>query len=551
MSRPRAPIDCHAAALGLLVIVAANLFYLTGITDVLEPSLSTDPLYLHLAGQPLTTIFRDPAWGPLYALWLKPFVLFTADPITAYTANLGALSLAVSLLVYLHMLLLTRSATTAATAALLFLVSDLNAPLAGKASAFALLLVVAGLTAAELLEASAARLGVAAVGVLLASYARPELYPAAGLIAATACVQARSSWRRDWCWPALAVALIAGFWAVVGSPVATPADGSSRLVDAVREHFAWNWTRWHSQPLDLAGIWQQEFGTASSLRQALLANPHAFSDHLAANLLGTLRFVSAGVFDHYPILLPAACAQLENGLLAITLWSCLAAAVLRPAWRQTFYQRYGLALLIYAPAAVPSLAAAVVVFPVPAYLALPGVLLLLAAVLAASVVVPDPPDLGRGARWAAALLCLAAVPRPFALPSAYFRSPSAPTISIERPVIDTVRVVRALELTAPVHVLALSEGIGNLLGRGFDEVKIWEKGPQPFADFVRARDVGLIIGLGPGKETAIGDDVEWRRFKLEPEAAGFRRIPIAKHDRVAVYARLDLLPAETAPAAGN
>jgi len=138
-------IDRGGAVLGLVTVLLANIRYLTGVRDVVDPGVSMDPYYIHMAAQPIGAILRGPpAWGPLYGLWLKPFVALLGDPLAVFAANLCALSLALSTAIYVHLLLLTRRPAVGVAVALLFLISDANVPLAGKVSGFALLVMLCG-----------------------------------------------------------------------------------------------------------------------------------------------------------------------------------------------------------------------------------------------------------------------------------------------------------------------------------------------------------------------------------------------------------------------
>ena len=213
MPASRPALDGRTVALGVVLVVVANCRYLSGLSQILDPMPSMEPFYIHMARRPMAAILAgDAAWGPLYALWLKPFVAVLSDPLAVYAANLYALSLGVSLLVYLHLVVLTRRPAMAAVAALFFVVSDFNVPLYSKSSAFALLVVLAGLTIAMLCPAGARRTSVAAVGVLLASYVRPELYPGALVLclAAAWCVRrdGNAADRRLWVWPAAALGAV-------------------------------------------------------------------------------------------------------------------------------------------------------------------------------------------------------------------------------------------------------------------------------------------------------------------------------------------------------
>jgi len=549
IERPR--LDRGAAILGLLTVVSANFVYLTGLPQILDPMIGMEPFYIQMAQQPLTSIMQqDPTWGPLYAVWLKPFVVALGDPVAVYTANLYGLSLGVSVMLYCYLLLLTRRAAVAVGAALFFLVCDLNVPLLSKVSAFAMMLILAGLSASELVATGARRMSVAAVGVLLASYARPELYPAVALVwLAAVWLAARELGESGWAvvlWPSVALAVIAAAAFSVGTPLSSSSGSGGRLLAAFREHFAWNWSRWHDQPPDLTSVWDHEFGAAPNLLAAYHNNPGAVTHHLTDNLLGTTKFLTTTAFEHYPILAPAtipALVQAEDLLVSAALFGSLVLIVARPGLRRQMFATYGHVLVPYLALATCAIGAGVVVFPLPHYLLVPGVLLMLAGALAVSAIVSAPAAAPRRAGIVAALACLAAIPKPFVLPAAYVvpGSPFKARITVTRTISDTLALVRALQLPAPVHVLSFTDGLGEMLGVGFHEIKIWGKGPQPLAAYLRDNDVGVIVSLGPGQESALDNDPDWKSIQNDPGAVGFARVPVPGHESVGVFVRKNLL----------
>jgi hypothetical protein len=536
--------------IGLLAVVAANLLYLAGLSQILDPVMSMEPFYIDMAQRPAAAIFRtDPAWGPLYALWLRPFRALLDEPIAVYIANLYGLSFAVSILIYLYVLLLTRRAAAAVFTALFFLISDLNVPLASKVCGFAFMIVLAGLTLSELVPAGARRTTVVGVGALFAAYARPEMYPAALCLWLAAAWLARSelgdSGRRVLVWPAAGLAVILLLLFFSGAPVLGPDGEGGRFLAAFREHFAWNWTRWNDQGGYFASIWAREFGGAETLLQAFRNNPGAVMHHLFDNLLGTMRFMIGSAFDHYPVFAPAtwpALVRAENLVVTAAALGSVTLVVVRPALRRQMFDRYGHVFLPYAVLAAFPLGTATVIFPKAHYLVVPAVLLLLAAALAATILVPAWNVQFPGARPLALLACLAAVPRPFVLPSAYVvaGSPFKGDVAVSRPMTDTIELIRSLRLPPPVHVLTFTDGIGAMLGTSFHEVKVWRKGEQTLEAYMRDNDVGVIVTMEPGRESFLVDDPYWEFIQTVPEEAGFTRVPVPKHEAVRVYVRTDL-----------
>ena len=551
MSTTSAATDRGAAVTGALVVVAANVLYLAGLPLILDPMMSMEPFYIHMAQQPVARILReDPAWGPLYALWLKPFLAALGDPLAVYTANLYALSIGVSILIYLYLLLLTRRAAVAAGAALFFLISDLNVPLSSKVSGFAVMIILAGLTVSELVPAGARRTTVAAAGVFLASHARPELYPAALCLCLAAIWlagrESGSRRRRVLLWPATAVAVILISAFAIGTPLFSPHHDSNRLLIAFKEHFGWNWSRWNGEWKYFESIWEQEFGGAQTMLQALLNNPGAVMRHFADNLLGTMTFMTTGALDHYPVLVPAtwpALVTVENLMLTAAVFISLLLVAVRAGSRRQMWDRYGHVSLPFVALATSSFAAATVIYPLAHYLVVPGVLLLLAGALAATLITPAGPAPTWRTRALAAAVCLAVIPRPFVLPSAYVvpGSPFKARIAVTRPVTDTIALIRSLGLPQPVKVLTLTDGIGELLGPGFDEIKVWQKGAQPLESYVRDNHVAVIVTMEPGHNSFVFADPYWNLVQNDPDAAGFTRLPMANHEAVRVFVRTDLM----------
>ena len=97
-----------------------------------------------------------------------------------------------------------------------------------------------------------------------------------------------------------------------------------------------------------------------------------------------------------------------------------------------------------------------------------------------------------------------------------------------RVVVRSGRGAGRLKLLRP---LALRDGIGEMLGRGFHEVKVWERDD-------RIDLLGAAQRPGrAGRQSFAVDDPYWGVIETTPEAAGFRSVPVPDHDDVRVYVR--------------
>lgn len=538
--------DGRRLLLPLLLVLAANLRFFEGVGAVLDPSLAMDPYYLGLASLPASGILlHDPAWGPLYALWLRPFLLALGDPLTACLANLPALSIGTSGLLCVFLMGRTGRSDIAVGGALLWLLGSSNVPLNSRVGGFAWMVILAGLVAADRLASRPGpRRAMVGTGVLLAAYARPELYPAALVLVLSGlwlAVRRADTPFRQLPVPIAALAVAGGLALGIGAPIA---PGSGRLEMAFREHFAWNWHTWHPERRGIDALWSEVFGNAASLPEAAAQNPAAFLHHLAANASGTLQSLLGETFRHLPVLAPATLPRLvalENLLLTAMLFGILLGVLLQAPRRQRFLAAHGDLGFVFAILGGTSLLAGVTIYPLAHYL-LPatGALFLLTA-LALPVAVPLPRPVSGSAALLLGLGTLLLVPRPFLLPPAALAGPvpglTVPVVA--RPVTDTVRFLRSLDVPRPTVVLTVQDGLGALLGEGFDEVRLWQKGATPLADYLRSERIDLVVNFDRGRDTFGIDDPAWPEFQTFPERQGFTRLPVPGHEAVRVYRRIE------------
>ncbi len=524
-------VDRESALLGILVVLAANGVYLSGLTSVIDPGGSMDPLYIRRSQLPVAQILDgSPAWGPLYALWLKLLGTFWADPLDVFAANVCLISVALTSLTFVYLILATQRALLATAVALLVLVSDLNVPLESNAYALAWIVVLAALCVAEGAGSRAGRALVVSVGAMLASYARPELYLAAWLLLGFAVYRAAgdSATERRQLFRAAAVvglaAVLLGGW--LGTPLFSPYHANDRLFAAFREHFAWNWNQWNGEWLSFGVGWSREFGAAASLAEAFAANPQTFLRHLADNLVGAIVGLGGASFAHFPILLPPAqswAAGVESVAVGLgALAAMLGVAVSREARAQAL-ARFGDRAVLLLLVALPPLLSAVLVYPRSRYLMIPGMAVLLASSFAAATLLPEHASRGRAWPLLVAALLVAAVPSPFALP---------PNVEARRDVTNAVRRIRDLGLEPPVRVLTITDGIADLLGEGFEGVRVWERGDLSLERYIDAQRIDVIVTTERGRKSFIVDDPYWDRVQLEPRSTGFEALPSSGNARV-------------------
>lgn len=545
----RAPIDRSAAILGFAVVAAAGIRYLAGLSKILDPVVSMEPFYIDLAQRSVSEILsQNPAWGPLYALWLKPFRTLLADPLRVYAANVYFLSFGLSVAVYCYTLLLTRRAAVATGAALFLLISDLNVPLSSKVFVFTLIMVLVGLALSELAARDERRMAIGAAGVLVGSYARPELYPAGLCLWILAIWLARPELRKlhlptlGWVVGGTGLLLFVAWW--IGTPLWDPEE--NRLFQAFREHFAWNWSRWNGGSEYYLAIWQREFGTADGIVRACLENPGAFAHHVLDNLKGVLESLFGSTFDHFPLFAVSTWPWLvrtEDLAVAAAAFGCIIRVAASRELRRDTWQRYRQIFLILPVLTIFPIAGATLVYPRTHYLLVPSVCIILVGTLAVSILLPPMQVRSPFRRALIALLAVTAIPTPFVLPTDHLAAGIAPVgnLAVTRTVTDTVELIRSLDLPEPVHVLTFTDGIGELLGDGFHEVKIWRRGERPLKSYLEDEHVDVIVTTEQGRRSFLVDDPYWETIQLDPATTGFAPVATASDTVARIWVRAGLL----------
>lgn len=391
-------------------------------------------------------------------------------------------------------------------------------------------------------------MAIAAGGALVAAYVRPELYPS-GL-----CLWIAAVWmaRRDllgrersslgWVMGGTGVIVVTAWW--IGTPIWSAHHPDGRLLDAFREHFAANWIRWHGTSEYYLTIWRREFASADGIVAAFRHDPTAVARHVGDNLAGIVRALLGHTFDHYPLLAATAWPSLvkvESLAVSLTSAACVATVLVRRESRAIMWRRHRHDLAVFLALAIFPIGGAAVVYPNVHYLIVPSVCLLLVAAFAIAIVLPEPAVTSPWWRGVVAALCLAVIPTPFALPTLYFAPKKAPvaTLGLTREVTAAVHLIRRLALPPPVHVLTFSDGIGELLGDGFAEVKIWQRGDTPLKAYLEDEHVDVIVTLEPGRQSFRVDDPYWETIQLDPAATGFAPVATPPGATARIWVRAD------------
>ncbi len=536
-------------AVCLVALVLACVKLGRGLEALLDLGLWDEADYLHRAQLLPVHGLPDPEWGPLYSLWYFALSHVWPDPVDLFQANTRLLLLLTTVAGYAFLRRAGARPWLALAGASVYLLS--MAPhVLPRPTLLAALVILTALTAASRARSPEGACTVAGVGLLVASFVRPEAFVSFLLMSALlAGLLARRVWRERARWPtalgraAAYAGVVLALVAVMGNPFG---NTSNRRFYAFCQHFADNYVRRTGLPVNPWGECEKAirtaFGEVDTLGAAARSNPGELLAHLRANVerypRESLRMFTSGYGGRSPlpgrspwtrehvghVLLLAVAVGLPALLLAWR-WRRLAAALRRPRVVGTLVA-VGVVLL-------PVVASAVLIQPRHHYLVLQGLLVL--AVLASLCASAGPErDTGPGG-WMPAVVLSAVLL--WCVPDLVQRQ-GAPRAQLHR-----LRAIQSLGLAARVgpgdsiRVLDAQGGLAVYLGAPYRRVPPWTKrASESFTAYLRRERIDLVLLDGMlRKDPTFASDPELEVFFSEPGAFGYATWRLPGTDAVLAF----------------
>ena len=168
------PINKRAVLVGVVLLILAGIRVYYNIYNYMDVVYGDEVIYMK-TGLNITQNFnRD--WGPLYCLWYKFLSFFMHDTITLYYFNFVFVAILATIMIYIAFLAIDIHPLVAFYFALCFVCSKAVVPMWPRISLFTISVLMAGIVIVSRLKEFYLRLLVFCIVLLLASYARPELY---------------------------------------------------------------------------------------------------------------------------------------------------------------------------------------------------------------------------------------------------------------------------------------------------------------------------------------------------------------------------------------
>ncbi|RKG64366.1 hypothetical protein D7W79_39160 [Corallococcus exercitus] len=553
---PSRPLAFLAEAVCLLALVLACVKLGRGVEAVLDLAPWDEADYLHRALTLPESGLPDPEWGPLYSLWYFALSYVWPDPVALYYANTRWLVLLTSVAGYALLRQVGARPGFALAGSAVYLLS-LAPHIQPRPTLLALLIILVASCAACRAATPEGAWGRLGAGLLLASFARPEGFLSFLSVSALLGLQLarrvrQEPARRRHAW-GTAVAYAGLFLLLVGLLGNPFGNTSNRRFYAFCQHFADGLARRTGQVqvdpwFRCEQVLQPIFGNASTLGDALRANPGAFLAHVRWNLERlpdeSLKVFTYGYGDVPPMPRNGAWTREQVAhvlLLAVVLALPLGAFARRgrKAIQALATPRVAWSAVAAAVVILPGIVSSVLFQPRQHYLVIPGVMgLALLALMKHALDVPGPhpveaPSRGVGSVGALggaallAVLVMLAVPGPAPAPDGR----SAP----RRELLQQVRAVRALGLGSHVAaggslgVLDTQGGLPVYLGVPFRRVPPWTRRPgESFTQYLRRERIELVfLDHKLREEPRFANDPSLESFLAAPGAFGYamRHLP--------------------------
>lgn len=511
----------------IILLAVAGWKYTYGLEQGVDISF-VDPSFYLMNGVTLQEKGLPEAQdAPLYAIWFRLLSLTQPDRVELYYRDYKLLTILLPLMMYLMLRRCAVSSIAALVVSALGLISFFNFPSFTRVSHFATCVVLASLIGASLADRFRTATAIAALGALLASYARPELFLAWILLAlmAVGCFIydfGKDFRSRDLVPFAVFILINAAFLFFVGIPVAGGRSGV-----AFTEHFAVNWVGWTGSSLNpwlnAKKIYAASFGDAVGVPAAMWTNPALFFRHVASNVK-TLPFYIGYLFSLHT-------RPLITGPLGLGILSCLLVVFgLGKSLHVRRNVRNNRRLLLYAMVYLLVLLVSVtVIYPRLHYLVLACALLIV--VMASIFLVQE----NEGNEWSAGRIVLAGLVVVAVVP--------LQESFAMRENVETVRTIRSLGINDEVRLFHEGGVLQIYLGDNYRGYPVsWMAGS--FDRFLLDRGINMVIVTDALRSNPkLTEDDGWLRFLDRYEKKGFVRVDVRDARRM-ILVRKELINKE-------
>ncbi|MBF0487614.1 MAG: hypothetical protein HQK98_05575 [Nitrospirae bacterium] len=513
----------------VFAVVLAGIKLAYGLERFLDIGLYDESVYLYKGVMLASLGIPPPDSGPLYKAWYWFLSLFVKDNIKLYYLNYRIMAIAPAVLFYCLMRTYRTPMVVSLVVTFFYLISFGNLSVWPKPSHFAIVIALGLFTIKRYIPSNSKSALFLAGGALLMSYARPEFFMSyvmfIGFYIVHAILKRRVMlWKEELPTLILLTVMSLSLFTIFGVPVS---GENNRSWNAFGQHFSLNLSKWqHTDKnpwLDWETIVREPFGHAHSVTGAFVINPSAFIKHAAYNIVGLVHTVFGVFLMHFNVILPSRTGAkfvMEGYVLAALL--IVAGFYFRKRLVRNFRENFNeskMILLFSSFIVAPSLISLVIIYPRYHYALIVGVF----AAFVAAVVLSSkaPQQIQKNAAISYALLFVLLTP--YSSPNPYFNYTSNRG---QLQNVETIRFIRALNISKPVNMLEAEGGIAYYLGHNYGWIADWSKNTG-FYQFLKSNGINMIVlSEALHSDSRFASDKQWHDFLSNPRGFGFIQLDV-------------------------
>jgi hypothetical protein len=534
LSEEKGSVRLWVLIVGSLVIFLTGWFFTADIREAVDILFWDEVNYLN-SGKQMFGKFNN-QWGPSYAMWYKFLSFFKSDTLDLYYLNYRLMAILPAVAMYWLLALSDVRRWIAFSIALLFLFAEINLPTWPKVSHFVVFAFLTGIALMRYLPSKLLKLCFMSLVSLFIAYARPEFYLtylAVLVLSGIALAVDAPSRQKKWLIPSI-IMILATFaiQQLIGNPLFNFQGDRSAL--AFAQHFMFNYFQWNNIDQDFWITWmsyyEQEFGSAASLKEAYALNAALFKKHLLCNIQG---YIIHGFDKFSDVMLPEQLVSLPLSarMAVLVLGGAISISLLgRKAFVTTLIQSIQknlLVILLLFIFVAPSLVASIVIYPRDHYMFLHvPIVILLACLLFFSQPSGSSVNVWKNSFPAIIAFGISWIMMPSVKAYDYFdlwrKEHSLANLK-------TVEKLRAYNFTAPVRLLENEGGMNQFLTNNYSWIRGFMK-DKPWVEYLEAEHVNMIyVTPSLEKYPSLLEDESYPHFIAHPESYGFVKVSTGPH----------------------
>ncbi|MBF0483192.1 MAG: hypothetical protein HQL25_00650 [Candidatus Omnitrophica bacterium] len=523
-------LSAHFDLIMFFALFLCALKFTYGMPNFMDITLFDESSYLSGGVNFLKSGITGAQVGPIYSIWYFLLSLITPQKFALYYLNQQILTILLPLILYVTLRAYKIPILNSAIITFFMLIAKVNLDVFTKVYHFATISILISLALAQKPKTFTSSIAIATIGALVGAYIRPELFLTFliffGIYLLSFLFKIKNLKIKDYI--ILGAVIITSLCAIKifrGMPFHF--QNGDRGFCAFGPSFGVNWVRWTHSTLNPMTNWNEimqiNFGTATTVKEALLNNPILFIKHVLANIPRTCNQMFKCFMLHTNILLPPLVyiyAEAYMLISAIFLYLFVLLKNKQIPIKQNFKTnlRPIFFISIYL---LTSLISVLVIFPRTHYILFTGIMLIL---LLCILLNPKESTKNHSLKQ----IMIPALILFIITPSCFFFYNK--TKSIPKPTEQIIRAIDDLHIKAPVNLLEAEGSLNIYLDNNYCSYPEYSKQPdEKYWDFSKRQNLNMIVVSPPLLEySRFRADTQFHEFLADPEKYGYKVIPIGE-----------------------